>query len=73
MGKNDRIDASDIFPQSLCAKVSSSIDDKSDFRCLDVDGGAETFVPRISRATNGAVTSDRGDALRRASAKKSES
>jgi len=73
MGKNDRVHASDIFPQGLGAKVSSGIDDKSNLWCLDIDGRAKAFVSWISRATNGAVTPDRGHALRRTGAEKSES
>ena len=72
VGKNDRIHLSDIFPQYLRSKIGTGIDDKSHLWRLNINGGSQTFVPRITRAANGAIAADRRHALRSARAEKNE-
>ena len=72
VGKNDRIHLSDIFPQYLRSKIGTGIDDKSHLWRLNINGGSQTFVPRITRAANGAIAADHRDPQGGARAKKSQ-
>lgn len=68
VGVEDGVDAIDVIGEALQAQFGGGVDEQVQVTAMEPDAGAGAVVTRVGGRTDGAATTDHGDAMRSSAA-----